>query len=215
MDLSNTPQLIVALTITSYWLCVGMMSIRSRIKYRVPSGSLPKTRMEKRMWLIWVPTIAAWITLTWQGSNQVTDWLASSAAGSSSLSFGWQLIVWLAAIATLTAFAMTTRCWLRMGKNWSMAVRPDKETELITDGMFAAVRHPIYTFSLLLMTGTLIVNCSWLMLLVASIHCTMLVIKSWSEEQYLAQVHGQQYHDYLKRTNRFIPVRAVWNYCVR
>ena len=127
----------------------------------------------------------------------------------------WQAIVWVATIGTVTAFAMTTRCWLRMGKNWSMAVRPDKETELITDGMFSAIRHPIYTFSLLLMIGTLIVNCGWPMLLVASIHCSMLVIKSWSEEKYLAKVHGQQYSEYLARTNRFIPVRAVWNYCVR
>ena len=212
MDLSNTPQLIVALSISSYWICVGIMSIRSRIKYRVPSGSLPKTRMEKRMWLIWVPTIIAWIALSWNTTNQVSQWLVNSG---SSMSVVWQAIVWLAAIVTVTAFAMTTRCWLRMGKNWSMAVRPDKETELITDGMFAAVRHPIYTFSLLLMIGTLIVNFGWPMLLVASIHCSMLVIKSWSEEKYLAKVHGQQYHEYLARTNRFIPVRAVWNYCMR
>ena len=204
-----TPELLVAITISSYWACVLLMSIRSRVKFKTASGSIPKAKVERLMWLLWVPTIVAWIALTWNGSNQVTKWLANTAnVGWGS---AWQTALWMAAIATLFAFVITTRCWMSMGKNWSMAVRPDKKTDLITDGMFAFVRHPIYALSLLLMIGSLIVNLGWPMLLVATIHCSMLVMKSLNEERYLAKLHGQQYNDYLQRTSRFFPLRAVRN----
>ena len=44
-----------------------------------------------------------------------------------------------------------------MGTAWTMAVTPDRNTDLITDGPFARVRHPIYGFSLLLMACTVVV----------------------------------------------------------
>lgn len=203
MDLT-LPQIIVALSISAYWTCVIVMSIRSRIRFRSPSGSLPKTKIERAMWLLWVPTIVAWVALTWNSRNQLIDWFEGVGALTPYL-----VIVWIASLGVLFSFALTIRCWLAMGKNWTMAVRPDKETELITDGVFANVRHPIYALSLLLMVGSLIVITNLSMLIVALIHCSMLYLKSWNEERYLTKTHGQQYISYLQHTNRFFPIRAI------
>ena len=87
-----------------------------------------------------------------------------------------------------------------------MAVEPGKETKLITDGPFSSVRHPIYALSLMLMISSLFVVTNIPMIVVAGLHCGLLVIKSWNEERYLTRLHGQQYTDYLNRTNRFLPV---------
>ncbi len=200
---SIVTQWIVAGVVSTYWLCVLVMSIRSRIKFRTPSGSLPKTRLEKTMWIAWVPTIAAWIAISWNSSNEI---LANVEAGQMSvLSQIYLALVWVFAIVAVVAFGLTVNCWIRMGKNWSMAVRPDKETELITDGLFSAVRHPIYALSLTLMICSLLVIFNWKMLIVATIHCSLLILKAWNEERYLIGIHGQQYLDYLSKTNRFIP----------
>ena len=206
MDWSQTPQTVVAATVSLYWTCVVVMVIRSHIKYRVSSGSLPKTRFEKRMWYLWVPTIAAWIALTWNSDNVIT----SNSAGSvpAWLATFWTVMNWAAAASAVAAFAMTTRCWIGMGRNWSMAVAPQKDTELITDGFFSSVRHPIYALSLMLMVSSAIVVFNLPMLVVATIHCSMLYIKSWNEERYLTETHGEQYRQYQKQTNRFIPWRA-------
>ncbi|MEM9409702.1 MAG: isoprenylcysteine carboxylmethyltransferase family protein [Planctomycetota bacterium] len=206
MNLNEIPQTVVALSISAYWTCVVFMSIRSRIRFRTPSGSLPKTKIERLMWLLWVPTIIAWIALTWNSSNVFLE--STQGTWLEGLSLG---LVAITALSVLTAFLLTIRCWLAMGKNWTMAVRPDKETELITDGVFANVRHPIYALSLILMVGSLIVVCNVQMLLVAIIHCSMLYLKSSNEEKYLTQTHGEQYVSYLQHTNRFFPIRAIRN----
>lgn len=192
-----SPQTIVATVISTYWMCVILMSVRSWLKFGVPSGSLPKTRLEKRMWMIWVPTIIAWVALSWRTSEY--------ALLSGTLGMG---LKWVFAIVAVIAFLLTVSCWFKMGRNWSMAVRPDKKTDLITDGVFSNVRHPIYALSLALMICTVLVVQSWAVLIVGVIHCSMLILKSLNEEQYLTQMHGQEYLSYLARTNRFIPIRT-------
>lgn len=212
MDWTDLPQLVVATTVTLYWTCVAAMVVRSWSKFKVASGSLPKSRLERGMWLLWVPTILAWNLLAWNSSNAVTESVAS--LGMPGLDGLWYLVVCLATLAACFAFLTTTRCWLGMGRNWSMAVTPSKETELITEGFFSKVRHPIYALSLMLMISTVVVVANWMMLLVGSIHCCMLFLKAWNEERYLCQAHGNQYEEYRQRTNRFIPVRAVLAVCL-
>jgi protein-S-isoprenylcysteine O-methyltransferase Ste14 len=211
MAWSDLPQAIVAATVTSYWICVFAMVVRSWAKFRVSSGSLPKTRLEKRMWILWVPTIIAWIWLAWNSSNWIADLLREQATAGSMV---WSVIVWMAAVSAVSAFFLTTRCWMSMGRNWSMAVTPDKNTTLITDGPFSAVRHPIYALSLLLIISSLIVVTNPWMLLVAISHCSMLILKAWNEERYLTQMHGREYLNYLSRTNRFFPARAILKCCL-
>ena len=159
------------------------------------------------MWLVWVPTIFCWVGFSW-GTDYV--FLGAIADGQAAMSVGlYKIVVWIFALVSIVAFLLTVCCWLRMGKNWSMAVRPEKETELITDGLFSAVRHPIYSLSLLLMLCTVVVIFNWTMLLIGTIHCSMLVLKAWNEEKYLIGVHGQEYLEYLSRTNRFVPMKIA------
>ncbi len=212
MEWSQIPQLVVATAVTLYWTCVVAMVARSWSKFKVSSGSLPKTRLERTMWLLWVPTIIAWNLLAWYSSNAVTESLAS--LGITGLSGLWFFVICLGALAACFAFLTTTRCWLGMGRNWSMAVTPSKDTELITEGVFSKVRHPIYALSLMLMISTMVVVANWMMLAVGTIHCSMLVLKAWNEERYLCQTHGRQYEEYRRTTNRFIPVRAMLAICL-
>jgi protein-S-isoprenylcysteine O-methyltransferase Ste14 len=193
---------IVAATVSGYWLCVFFMVARSWIKFRGPAGAVPKTRLERRMWIAWVPNTAAWITLPWVAWDQAGHWVV--AAGPLLDAAGWP-----AAVLAVLAFGLTTRCWFVMGSNWTMAVNPKKKTTLITQEAFGVVRHPIYALSLLLMAGTMAAVPVWPMWLVGVIHIAMILTKAASEERYLQQVHGPSYEQYCRRTGRFLPWRYL------
>jgi len=208
MDILKISQTLVASSVSIYWFCVAVMVIRSRRKFRVAAGAMPKTSFEKRMWMLWAPTVIAWIFLTWTSDNRLSQLLPPGPTRT----------VWLAGVVTaaataLLSFLLTTRCWMKMGRDWSMAVEPGKETRLITDGPFSRIRHPIYSLSLLLMVSSLIVVANIPMLVVATLHCGLLITKAFNEERYLTRLHGEQYLEYLNRTDRFIPVRALWRTC--
>ena len=196
------PVAIVAAVVSVYWLCVLVMVARSWVRFRGPAGALPKTRLERRMWLVWAPNTAAWIGLPWLAWDRADRWLdvpsrLPAVAG------------WVAAVLAVLAFWLTSRCWLAMGSNWTMAVNPKKKTELITQGAFGVVRHPIYALSLLLMCCTVVAIPLWPVWLVGAIHIAMILTKASSEERYLRQVHGVSYEQYCRVTDRFLPRRYL------
>ena len=99
---------------------------------------------------------------------------------------------WLAALVAVLCLVMTARCWARMGKDWRMAIAVGEKTNVITDGPFRRIRHPIYAFQILLMICTLIVVPTLPMLLVALVHFTVMNVKARSEERYLLQTQPRR-----------------------
>jgi protein-S-isoprenylcysteine O-methyltransferase Ste14 len=201
---SHVPVAVVAATVSVYWLCVFVMVGRSWVRFRGPAGALPKTRRERWMWIVWVPNTAAWVAVPWIAWNRAESWL-----GQSGTLF--ELLRWPAAIVAVAALGLTSRCWLAMGSNWTMAVNPKKKTVLITHGPFAVVRHPIYALSLMLMVCTMVAIPAWPMWLVGGVHITLILSKVASEERYLRQIHGTEYEHYCRQTARLLP----WRYLTR
>ena len=95
--MTRTPQAIVVIIVWCYWLSVLLLLIRSRIKFRASGGAVPKTKRERWMWLVWVPTVVLWQVLPilayrsslpliaapqWavEHPNAIVDWLAVLAA---------------------------------------------------------------------------------------------------------------------------------------
>ena len=193
----DIPTAIVATTVSAYWLAVILMVARSWICFRGPAGVIPKVRGERWMWLLWVPNIVAWVALPWQAWDQSR----TDADLPPALAFGRYVFALLAVIA----LGLTSRCWLAMGPNWSMAVNPSKPTSLITGGAFGIVRHPIYALSLLLMFATVATVASGPMLLVGVIHAAMIIAKTSSEERYLRQLHGSAYDEYCRQAGCYLP----------
>jgi len=120
-------------------------------------------------------------------------------------STGYSTLRWVAAGCALLCLLLTAWCWARMDSNWSMAVSEAQRGELIDDGLFARVRHPIYALSVLLMVCSAVVVATPLMAVVAVAHITVMVIKARNEERHMLKMHGDAYARYLRRTGRFVP----------
>jgi protein-S-isoprenylcysteine O-methyltransferase Ste14 len=170
-------------------------------------GLIPEQRLEQTMWLVWVPLIAAWLALPYLALVRANPPLAIPVF--VRLASGYQALRWIAAVAGVACLLLTSLCWSRMGTRWRMAVSMESREELITDGLFKRVRHPIYALSLLLMACSVVVVPTIPMLLVALVHLVLIQLKARNEERHLTAVHGDAYRRYLARTGRFFPWRAV------
>jgi protein-S-isoprenylcysteine O-methyltransferase Ste14 len=199
--LPDVPLLVVALTISAYWLRVGAMVVRARRKQRRDVGVVPERASERAMWLLFVPTVAAWCALPWLGLDHRDGPLAVPAFAHAG---AYAALRWVFAAVAVACLVVTVDCWRRMGRHWRMDIS-DSNTALVTEGMFARIRHPIYAFSIAMMIATLLVLPTWPMLVVALVHFVLMNVKARSEEAHLTRLHGDAYARYVARTGRFFP----------
>jgi protein-S-isoprenylcysteine O-methyltransferase Ste14 len=199
----DIPLAILTTAICSYWTGVGVMILRVRRKTHRAVGLVPEQRLERFMWLVWVPLVVAWIYVPWAT-------LAGSGAVPALPDFalrepGYATLRWVAAAIAVVALGATIKCWARMGNDWRMDVALDSKTDLITDGLYARIRHPIYAFSIVLLLCSAAIVPTLPMLAIAAIQATLWNIKARNEERHLLGVHGDAYARYLSRTGRFLP----------
>jgi len=82
-------------------------------------------------------------------------------------------------------------------------IAPD--SNLVTDGPFEFVRHPIYLAVILVSLGLLLNEVTTLRIISALLLTFDLVIKAMYEEKLLVAYFKKGYEDYQKKTKMFIP----------
>ena len=204
----DIPLIVVTLTVWAYWLRVGAMVVRARRRDHRDVGVVPERPAERAMWFVFVPVVACWCAFPWLGLTRETGPFALPAFARESI--GYAALRLAAALVAAACLLLTIRCWRTMGRDWRMDIS-DRNTALITDGLFARVRHPIYAFSIAMMVATAIVLPTVPMLIVAAVHVVLMNVKARSEEAHLARMHGAAYATYVERTGRFLPRPAARN----
>jgi protein-S-isoprenylcysteine O-methyltransferase Ste14 len=199
----DIPALVLTATIWVYWFAVGAMVVRARRKTRQLAGLVPEQRLERRMWLVLVPTIVLWIVLPWLALTRAQPLVALPDFARDVPAYA--ALRWLAAVCAVMCLALTAKCWRRMGSDWRMAVSETQKSALITDGLFARVRHPIYALQMLLMLCTAVIVPTIPVFVIAIVHMALMNLKARNEERHLLNVHGARYEAYLDRTGRFFP----------
>ena len=93
---------------------------------------------------------------------------------------------------------------IQMGNSWRIGVNPEEQTELITTGLYAKSRNPIY-FGILLFWIGLTISFLHLLLFASALvcwFCIELMVRR-IEEPYLIKKHGNAFTDYVENTNRY------------
>jgi len=201
--MQNLPLVVLAGTVSTYWFWVGAMVVRMRRKTRRDVGLVPQQPFERMLWLFYVPMVAAWIVVPWatlEGSRAVPELPAFAVREPAYVALRW-----IAAIVAVIALLATIKVWGQMGSRWRMDVSVEGNAELIVDGFFARVRHPIYALSILLMLCSLVIVPTSPMLVIAVVHFVLNNVKARNEERHLLRSHGEVYARYLARTGRFVP----------
>ena len=186
--MKDVPLVVLVATVWAYWLGVAIMVARVRHRNRKLVGLVPELRVERYMWLIWVPLVALWMFLPYAALTRTQPLFALPDFARDDTAYG--ALRWVAAGIAVACLLATIRCWRRMGDDWRMDVGARK-TALITDGPFRSVRHPIYAFSMLLMICSVAIVPTLPMIGIALIHLALMNLKARHEERHLAQVHGE------------------------
>jgi protein-S-isoprenylcysteine O-methyltransferase Ste14 len=92
-----------------------------------------------------------------------------------------------------------------LGRNWSGIVTLKENHELITQGPYNLVRHPIYTGLLVAFLGSALARGQWRGLIAVAIVFWALWRKLRLEERWMREQFGEQYVAYSKRVSALIP----------
>ena len=135
--------------------------------------------------------------------------LVAAAAGMPVLTLPG-LVTPLAVAGLLVAAAGLALAWVAqslMGSSWRIGVDPGETTALVTTGVFARARNPIFTAMILAQAGTVLMapSCLSLAALAALVAAIELQVRR-VEEPYLRAAHGPGYLDYAAQVRRFVPL---------
>ena len=100
--MKDLPAVVLTATIWTYWLCVGFMIVRVRRKTRKQPGVVPRQGLERLMWLVWVPLVAAWLALPYLAATRTAaPWMVPDFAREAP----WPALRWAAAVVGVVCLA--------------------------------------------------------------------------------------------------------------
>ena len=179
---------IIWLTLISYWIISGF----SAKKVNAQEPFIP------RFLQYWFPLIIAVLLLgpgDWFGHTFLRENFVphNNLVGIIGLSF--------------SAFGASIACWSRytLGKNWSLSVQKKESHELIQDGLYKYVRHPIYTGLILLFIGNTLLVGDYRGIIAVIIVFISFWFKLKKEEKLLTETFGKRYLEYIAKTKALIP----------
>jgi protein-S-isoprenylcysteine O-methyltransferase Ste14 len=135
--------------------------------------------------------------------------LVLSLARSRAFSGSGALISdpWLQAVGTALFFAgLGLAVWARacLGRNWGMPMSEKADPELVTNGPYRRVRHPIYSGIILAWVGTMIAV-QWYWAVVVVVAGGYFVYSAVVEERNMSRLFPGTYPEYRSRTKMLVP----------
>ena len=137
--------------------------------------------------------VATWsVVYACLGSEALGVWAAARPVSDLGIGLG------------LVAFAVMVLAQAQMGRSWRVGIDPAR-TKLVTHGLFAIVRNPIYTSVLLALAAVFLVTPSAWTASGALFGGFLVALQARLEEAHLLAMHGDAYRSYARRTGRFLP----------
>ena len=116
----------------------------------------------------------------------------------------WNLAIIPAILICIASTAFTFVCWRKMGRSWRIGIDRNTPGALVTSGIFAWTRNPIYVALDLIFFGTFLVQGRAVFLGLALALAGLLHYQIRREEKYLAGLYGDAYRAYCERVGRYM-----------
>ena len=96
-----------------------------------------------------------------------------------------------------------------LGTNWSVSLEVRENHSLITDGVYASIRHPMYTSIFCHAIAQALFLANWIAGPAMFVAFTaMFALRVAPEERMMRERFGAEYENYAKRSKRLIP--GIW-----
>jgi protein-S-isoprenylcysteine O-methyltransferase Ste14 len=118
-------------------------------------------------------------------------------AASTQRFFHFQATAWTGVLLCLTGLSLLQWSLVSFGKSLRMGIDPDHPDQLITTGIFAYSRNPIYVAFAVILLGQFLITPNWILLVYLGSAVWLFHRQVLREEAYLAQHYGEAYRAYL------------------
>lgn len=148
------------------------------------------------------------LVLAWVGFLVPVIWVLSPA-----FSFAEYPLRSVPLVAGVTCLAIGLWLFFRshadLGTNWSVTLELRQEHRLISQGVYRAIRHPMYSALTLYSAGQALVIPNWVAGFSNGIAlAVLLALRLGAEEKMMTEQFGAEYTAYSARTKRFVP--GIW-----
>jgi protein-S-isoprenylcysteine O-methyltransferase Ste14 len=107
-----------------------------------------------------------------------------------------------AALLLAAPILFVTALW-SMGRSWRLGIDAKRPGPLVTAGLFAWMRNPMYVAFYLVIVGTMLVHGRTVFLLVGAALALLIHGVVLREERFLAREYGDAFRDYCGRVGRY------------
>jgi protein-S-isoprenylcysteine O-methyltransferase Ste14 len=113
---------------------------------------------------------------------------------------------WLGAAVFAAALWLFYRTHKDLGRNWSVTLEVREQHTLVTSGVYARVRHPMYSAFWLWAVAQALLLPNWIAGLAGLVGFgTLFFLRVGREEALMAETFGDEYRRYMARTWRILP----------
>ena len=173
----------------------GLAVLVRQVRVRRPA---PAERLRGPLGLVNYAGLAGFVLVASTVAITGIGTVVGSGEGADAVRAGGIVVLWAAGL--LAAWGVRA-----MGRNLvaPAEVRPD--TELITDGPFGLVRHPLYDSIVLLWAGGALALLSPVMAVIAAAMVPAIDLRAAAEERILARHFGDRWTEYSARVPMLLP----------
>jgi protein-S-isoprenylcysteine O-methyltransferase Ste14 len=113
---------------------------------------------------------------------------------------------WVGLVLLFGAIYLFYETHRQLGKNWSVTLETRKKHALVDTGLYAYVRHPMYSAFWLLAFAQAFLIANWIAGLSGIVGWGLLFfLRVGHEERLMIDTFGHDYVDYMNRTKRVVP----------
>lgn len=124
-------------------------------------------------------------------------------APSTQEFFHAQAISWVGVFFCLAGLALLAWSIVSFGRSFRVGIDVDHPDRLITTGVFAFSRNPMYVAFALILIGQFLVFSNWILLLYIGAGTWLFHRQVLREEEYLNSHYGAEYVEYCQRVRRY------------
>lgn len=123
---------------------------------------------------------------------------------SSQQFFHAELVVWLGVLFCLAGLLLLLWSLVSFGKSFRVGIDTEHPDELVTNGVFAFSRNPIYTAFAFILIGQFLIFSNWILLVFLVTGAWLFHRQVLLEEGFLKEHYGQEFLDYCRRVRRYL-----------
>ncbi|HZR56098.1 MAG TPA: isoprenylcysteine carboxylmethyltransferase family protein [Terriglobales bacterium] len=123
---------------------------------------------------------------------------------STKQMFHAEITEWLGVASCLAGLSILLLSLISFGRSFRVGIDTTRPDKLVTDGIFAHTRNPIYVAFAFILIGQFLILSSWILLLYVVAGFWLFHRQVLREEEYLRKRYGEEYALYCSRVPRYL-----------